>query len=130
LTDAKHPYAVRFTKDAAADVKSLNGSVKKQLKKVLEKKLAVNPEAYGIPLRAPLAGYWKHPFASRRVIYRIYPDRQLVVVCAVGPRKAGDKADVYEELRALAKAGKLAEQIAEVLQNIFPGGKKAGPRES
>jgi mRNA interferase RelE/StbE len=109
-----------FTPDAGGEVKSLDGSVKSQLKKVLTKKIAVDPESYGTPLRAPLTGYWKHEFGSHRVIYRIYPDKRLVVVCAVGPRKAGDAADVYKQLVAVAKTGKLAEQVAAVLSLLAP----------
>jgi hypothetical protein len=50
-------------------------------------------------------------FAAHCVIYRIYEEKQLVVVCAVGPRKQGDAADVYEQFQALAQTGKVAQQI-------------------
>jgi len=110
-------YSLAFTNDAKSDVESLDGSIKKQLKKVLEKKLAADPEGYGTPLRGPLAGYWKHEFASHRVIYRIYPDRGLVVVCAVGPRRAKQATDVYRQLEAVAKAGRLAEQLLAALKS-------------
>src|SRR5215470_13526540 len=75
---------LRYTSDAAADIKALDGGVRSQLRKVLEKKLAANPEGYGLPLRGSLAGYWKHQFGNHRVIYRIYAEHRVVVVCAVG----------------------------------------------
>jgi len=55
-------FELRYTSDAAADIKSLDGSIRKQLRKVLEKKLAIDPESYGLPLRGALTNYWKHEF--------------------------------------------------------------------
>jgi len=98
-------------------------SVKKQLRKVLEKKLAVDPEGYGLPLRGTLAGYWKHEFATHRIIYRIYKDHRIVAVCAVGPRKQGDAEDIYNQLNAVAETGRLAGQIAFVFKKMLPKNK-------
>lgn len=115
----KSPFELRFTSDAAVDIKNLDGSIRRQLRKVLEKKLAINPEGYGLPLRGPLANYWKHQFGNHRIIYRIYPETRLVVVCAVGVRKQGDVEDVYRQLESLSKTGRLAEQLARVLSNLL-----------
>lgn len=114
------PFELRYTPDAAADIKALDGSVRNQLRKVLEKKLAVDPEGYGLPLRGSLAGYWKHQFGNHRVVYRIYPQQHVVVVCSVGVRKQGDAEDIYRQLESVAKTGRLAEQLAAVLRNLFP----------
>jgi mRNA interferase RelE/StbE len=119
----KPPFELRYTQDAAADIKTLDGSVRNQLRKVLERKLAVDPEGYGLPLRGSLAGYWKHQFAGHRVVYRIYPEHHVVVVCAFGVRKHGDAADIYRQLEAVAKTGRLAEQLASVLRNLLPAKK-------
>jgi len=73
---------------------------------------------YGVPLRGPLANYWKHEFGIHRIIYRIYPQHTVVVVFAVGARKQGDVEDVYRRLKSLAKTGRLAEQLALVLKNL------------
>jgi mRNA interferase RelE/StbE len=116
----EEPFQLRFTPDAAADIHSLDGSVKNQLRKVLEKKLVVNPEGYGLPLRGALANFWKHEFANHRVIYRIYPQLRVVAICAVGIRKQGDAADIYRQLESVAKSGRLAEQLASVLKKILP----------
>ena len=118
-----HPrstFEPRYTADAAAEIKALDGSVRNQLRKVLEKKLAVDPEGYGLPLRGSLAGYWKHQFANHRVIYRIYSEHRLIVVCAVGVRKQGDAEDIYRQLESVARTGRLAEQLASVLRNLLP----------
>lgn len=119
-------YEVVFTEDARNDIGALDGSVKKQLEKVIKKKIAVNPEGYGTPLRSPLSGYWKHEFANHRLIYQILPEeKKIVVVCAVGPRKAGDVADIYFQLNKVAESGRLAEQVTSILETILPDlGKK------
>ena len=127
MSGVEPKYSVAFTGDAFADVKALDGSIKNKLKKVLTKKLAMDPQGYGLPLRSPLQLYWKHEFAAHRVIYRIYEERQLVVVCAVGLRKQGDAADVYKQFQALAQTGKVANQIAEVLGSLAPGKSKIEP---
>lgn len=115
----KLPFELRYTPDAAADIKALDGSVRNQLRKVLEKKLAVDPEGYGLPLRGSLAGYWKHQFGNHRVVYRIYPQQHIVVVCSVGVRKHGDAEDIYRQLESIAKTGRLAEQLAAVVRNLL-----------
>ena len=117
------PFELRYTSDAAQDIKALDGSVRNQLRKVLEKKLAIDPEGYGLPLRGSLAGYWKHQFGNHRVVYRIYPQHHVVVVCSVGVRKQGDAEDIYRQLESLAKTGRLAEQLAAVLRNLLPSKK-------
>jgi mRNA-degrading endonuclease RelE of RelBE toxin-antitoxin system len=127
LSGVEPKYSIVFTSDAFGDIKALDGSIKNRLKKVLTKKLAMNPQGYGLPLRSPLHLYWKHEFSTHRVIYRIYEERQLVVVCAVGPRKQGDAEDVYEQFQALAQTGKVAQQIAEVLGSLTPSAKKIEP---
>jgi mRNA-degrading endonuclease RelE of RelBE toxin-antitoxin system len=125
LSEAAPQYCNAFTGDAFGDVKALDGSIKNKLKKVLTKKLAMDPQGYGLPLRSPLQMYWKHEFAAHRLIYRIYGEKHLVVVCAVGPRKQGDVADVYKQFQALAQTGKVAQQIAEVLGSFASGKKKS-----
>jgi mRNA-degrading endonuclease RelE of RelBE toxin-antitoxin system len=109
-------YEIKFIDHAAAQARALDGSIKKPFQKLCEKKLAVDPHSYGTELHAPLAGYWKHEFRTHRVIYRIYPDLSLVVICAIGPRKQGDAVDVYAQLAPLIKAGKIAEQLSTLLK--------------
>jgi mRNA-degrading endonuclease RelE of RelBE toxin-antitoxin system len=112
-------YEIKFTLDGLKDVQRLDGSMKRKLKNTLNKKLASNPLGYGTPLRAPLVNYYKHEFATHRIIYRVYPARNLVVICAVGPRKSGDVQDVYEQFSKLVQSGRVAAQIQTVLQSIL-----------
>jgi mRNA-degrading endonuclease RelE of RelBE toxin-antitoxin system len=117
---SKQAFELRFTLDAAEDIKRLDGSIRRQLRNALEKKLAVDPEGYGLPLRGSLTNFWKHQFGNHRVIYRIYAERRIVVVCATGVRKQGDAEDIYRHLESVIKTGRLAEQIASVLRALFP----------
>jgi mRNA interferase RelE/StbE len=117
---SKPSFELRYTQDAAAEIKALDGSVRNQLRKALEKKLAIHPEAYGLPLRGSLAGYWKHQFGNHRIVYRIYSRQRVVVVCSVGVRKQGDAEDIYRQLESVAKTGRLAEQLASVLRHLLP----------
>jgi mRNA-degrading endonuclease RelE of RelBE toxin-antitoxin system len=117
---AKPGFELRYTADAARDIKSFDVSIRSQLRKVLEKKLAIDPEGYGLPLRSPLANYWKHEFRNHRIIYRIYPDHRVVAVCAVGIRKQGDVEDIYRKLESIALTGRLAGQLAASLKNLMP----------
>ena len=110
------PFEVLFTPDAGKDVAGLDGSLRQQFKNIVEKKLAVNPEGYGTPLRGILTNFWKHEFANQRVIYKIYSAKHLVAVVAVSARKQGDAEDVYKQLEETAKTGKLAGQVASVLR--------------
>lgn len=111
-------FELRYTADAASDIKGLDGSVRKQLRKVLDKKLAIDPEGYGLPLRGALTNYWKHEFGNHRIVYRIYPAQRVVAVCAVGVRKHGDVEDIYRQLESVAKTGRLAEQLAAVVKKL------------
>jgi mRNA-degrading endonuclease RelE of RelBE toxin-antitoxin system len=119
LSEPVPAFEIKFTVDAGDEVRSLDGSIKKQLKQVFKKKLSVDPNGYGTPLRAELVNYYKHEFADHRVIYRIYEDRKLVVVCAVGPRKQGDVQDIYKQLGKVVESGRLAQQMRVVLEGIF-----------
>ena len=116
MSHASVPYAIYFTADAKRDVETLDGSVRKQLQKVLEKKLAIHPAQYGEPLVGVLKGFWSHHFAAHRVIYRIYERERLVLICAVGARRSGHMNDVYKQFEALVDAGRTAQQILDVLR--------------
>lgn len=41
-------------------------------------------------------------------------------LCAVGVRKQGDAEDIYRQLEDVARTGRLADQLAEVLKNLLP----------
>ena len=115
---AAPPFQLGYTEQAKQAITALDGSIRKQLRRILERKLAVSPYQHGKPLAGRLAGYWSHRFAAHRVIYRIYDDFQLVVICAVGSRREGNRADVYRQFKAIVDAGRAAQEVLNVLQGL------------
>jgi mRNA interferase RelE/StbE len=71
--------------------------------------LAQNPEKQGKPLGHELAGYWSTRAVGQRyrIIYKLEEERVVVVVVTVGIRRDGDKKDVYEVAKKLARLGLL-----------------------
>ena len=90
-------YRLTFVRDAKKEWDKLGSQVRKQLEKkmterlqsprVLSARLSELPDCYKIKLRA--AGY--------RLVYRVYDDRVVVVVIAVGKR---DRDEVYRAAAA------------------------------
>jgi mRNA interferase RelE/StbE len=60
--------------------------------------LAESPEQQGKPLRGGLTGYRSIRAIDQRyrIIYQVLEAQVLVIVLAIGRRKAGDRQDVYE----------------------------------
>ncbi len=82
--------SIKDARTRAAVVKTIDG-------------LATNPEAQGKPLVGSLAGYrCIHAAGQRyRVIFKVEADRVIVYVVALGIRKDGSSADIYELARKL-----------------------------
>ena len=62
-------------------------------------------KSIGKPLLGELAGCYSLRVAAQRyrVIYTIVDDRMIVLVVAVGIRKAGERRDLYEIARRLIR---------------------------
>jgi Txe/YoeB family toxin of toxin-antitoxin system len=72
-------YAIRFTKQAAKDVKQLTPKLRQKLKEILRNRVAVDPYV-GKPLVGELKGYYSVRLSYRdRIVYSIH-DIELVVV--------------------------------------------------
>lgn len=85
------------------DLPALDSAVRRAVLKSIRKKLTLDPEAYGEPLREGLFGYWKLKVGACRVICDIRKDVVTVLVLKIGMRK--DSA-VYSEMAArLRKTG-------------------------
>ena len=71
--------------------------------------LANEPEKQGKALGEELAGYRSVRAAGQRyrILYRVERDKVVVLVVAVGIRKEGSRADVYEAARRLVRLGLL-----------------------
>ncbi len=68
----------------AEDIPKLGGTVKKQIRLAIEKKLTTHPEIFGVPLRRSLKGYRKLRVGDYRVIFRI--EKETVKIFIIGHR--------------------------------------------
>ncbi len=71
--------------------------------------LAAEPEIQGKALVGPLAGCRSVRAVGQRyrIIYRVERGRVVVIVLAVGLRKGGHRADIYELAKKLVRLGLL-----------------------
>jgi mRNA interferase RelE/StbE len=71
--------------------------------------LANDPDLQGKPLSDELAGYRSIRAVGQRyrILYKLEAEQIIVVVEALGIRKEGDKKDVYELAKKLARLGLL-----------------------
>ena len=72
-------YAIRFTKQAAKDVKRLTPKLQKKLKDILRNRVAIDPYG-GKPLMGELKGFYSVRLSYKdRIVYAIQ-DEELVVI--------------------------------------------------
>jgi mRNA interferase RelE/StbE len=86
----KHKYRLKFHPQALEEWKALDGSVKKPLKHLLEKRLD-NPHVPGGELVGDLHGCYKIKLRKQgvRLVYRVEDDVLVVMVMAVDRREDG-----------------------------------------
>ena len=77
------------------DFKAISVSDQKTILQTIQKKLTVDPQHYGQPLRGEFMRYWRLRVEDYRVIYRIVKEQVVVFVIKVGIRR-DDR--VYREL--------------------------------
>ncbi len=77
------------------DFRNIDPHDQKTILKAFKKKLSVDPQNYGEPLRGGFAGFWRLRVGDFRAIYQIDKGQVTVLVIKVGIRR--DNA-VYEEL--------------------------------
>jgi mRNA interferase RelE/StbE len=73
------------------------------------RRLEYEPGKQGKPLSDELTGYRSIRAAGQRyrILYKLEAEQVIVVVVALGMRKQGDKKDVYELAKKLARLGLL-----------------------
>ena len=76
----------------AEDIPSLPKRMRALIKRAIEERLAVDPVGLGKPLRYSLKGHRRLRVGDYRIVYRIDPEKQTVVVVVIKHRK-----DVYED---------------------------------
>ena len=71
--------------------------------------LEYEPEKQGKPLSDELTGYRSIRAVGQRyrILYKLEAEQVIVAVVALGIRKTGDKKDVYELAKKLARLGLL-----------------------
>ena len=92
-------YRLKFTPDALAEWKALDGSVKEPLRKLLKKRLE-NPLIPANALRGTLTWYYKIKLRQQgyRLVYTVQNDALVVLVVTINKR---DKNLVYQQLQKL-----------------------------
>lgn len=73
------------------DLPTLSTSAKNLIKKAIEERLMVDPIGFGKPLRYSLQGHRHLRVSDYRIVYRIKPETNTVIIIAIKHRK-----DVYE----------------------------------
>jgi mRNA interferase RelE/StbE len=106
-------YGLRFMPEALEEWRELDGSVKTNLKKLLEKRLD-NPHVPGAELHGPLAGCYKIKLRQQgaRLVYSVVDDYLLVTVVAVDKREDGV---VYKS--AMARLSETAAMLTAALRD-------------
>jgi mRNA interferase RelE/StbE len=78
------------------DIPKLDNTVRTRIRKAIETRLMIAPEAYGEPLRRTLKGYWKLRVGDYRVIFKVEGDK----ITILGIRHRRDIYKVMTEHRA------------------------------
>jgi mRNA interferase RelE/StbE len=65
-------------------------TIKATIKKAIEQRLCVDPIGFGKPLRYSLTGHRRLHVSDYRIVYRIEPDKNTIIIVAIKHRK-----DIY-----------------------------------
>lgn len=110
----RHKYRLLFHPEALKEWNALDGSIKKPLKKLLEKRLD-NPHVPGGILHDDLVGCYKIKLNKQgaRLVYRVKDDALIVMVMAVDRREDGivyrsALARLADTIKTLTTAAKTA----------------------
>ena len=112
----QHKFRLRFVPEALDEWRALDGSVKANLKKLLEKRLD-NPHIPGAQLHGPLVGCYKIKLRQQgvRLVYFVEDDHLLVTVIAVDKREDGVAYDSAAS-RLSATAAVLTKAVRDKLK--------------
>lgn len=82
-------YLLSVVKD---DIPALSKTIKDRIRKAIEERLTIDPVGFGKPLRYSLKGHRRLRVGDYRVVYRIEPEENKVVISLIKHRK-----EVYED---------------------------------
>jgi len=99
---------IKLTLPALKQLAAIKTRVRESISRRIDA-LANDPNLQGKALSDELMGYRSiRAVAQRyRILYKLEKEQVIVVVVALGIRKAGDKKDVYELAKKLARLGLL-----------------------
>jgi mRNA interferase RelE/StbE len=106
---ADRAFAITWTETALKLVEAIPDQRIRRLITQRAEQLARSPEQQGKPLIGELAGFRSVRAVGQRyrIVYRVERREITVLVVAVGRRRSGEKADVYELARKLLRQGLL-----------------------
>jgi len=102
-------YTIAWTETALKLAEAIPDQRVRRLISQRADQLAKSPEQQGKPLVAELAGFRTVRAVGQRyrIVYRVERREVVVVIVAVGRRKAGGKTDIYELAKKLLRLGLL-----------------------
>jgi len=102
-------YRIKWTETAVKLAEAIDDRRIRRIIVERAEQLAQDPEKQGKPLVGELAGFRSVEAVGQRhrIIYRVERKEVIVLIVAVGRRKAGVTSDIYELARKLLKQGLL-----------------------
>lgn len=81
-------YVIQYTQGVfEEDLPRISTTARQRVQKAIEERLSLDPISYGRPLRYSLAGHRRLQVGDYRVVYRIEPKQNTVLVIAIKHRK-------------------------------------------
>ncbi len=101
-------YSIVVTETALSMLDAIQDCRLKRLIRNRIDRLASQPDQQGKPLVGPLRGLYSVRTGGRyRIIYKVFQQKVVVFVVAIGIRKDQDRKDIYTVARKLAEMEKL-----------------------
>jgi len=99
-------YKIKLTEVASKMLLGIESTARKQIIAKIDQ-LADEPLLLGKSLLGPLKEYRSVRAAGQRyrIIYKVIESNIVVIIVAVGIRKAGDRKDIYELMKKYIKTG-------------------------
>lgn len=93
MTSGRKLYKIEYLqKVVKEDIPELTQTARDLIKKAIEERLMVDPIGFGKPLRYSLKGHRRLRVSDYRIVYRIIPADQTVLIVGIKHRK-----DIYDE---------------------------------
>lgn len=86
------PYHIEYLEAVVKDdIPTLPKKIQTTIKKAIDERLMIDPIGFGKPLRYSLKGHRRLRVSDYRIVYRIEPKTNTVLIVAIKHRK-----DIYE----------------------------------